>query len=128
MENRLYKTTFYDNEKDKSGGGSSDFSIAKVTVTLTYTNNPFPFAACDAYSDEDDTHLEVYDVLGSSCELNVPLYKGKAIFYANTNSDPSSWGTIVCTGGVEYSSEDGCIIITGDGTITATEFSGGDSV
>ena len=70
MENRLYRTTFYDNEKDKSGG-SGDFSIAKVTVT-----SDGDYEIPDAIAIIIDEDAIVIDGIwsGGEYETSVPIY------------------------------------------------------
>lgn len=87
----------------EGGGGSSDFSTAKVTLT-----NETPFGLTLAHSDNT---TGISTQMGQSGEYEVVLYKGKAegIFMS-----PS--GNVSVTGNITYN--DGELVITGDGTIT----------
>lgn len=90
----------------EGGGGSSDFSTAKVTLT-----NETPLGLTLAHSDNT---TGISPQMGQSGEYEVVLYKGKAegIFMS-----PS--GNVSVTGNITYN--DGELVITGDGTITISE-------
>lgn len=94
-----------------SGGGSSDFSTAKVTIighndARGFLPPSFPYVADNNTSvtmgvQEENSHI-----------YTVVLYKG------------SAWGvvrgadTIAMTGGVELSQDEEHLTVTGDGTLT----------
>ena len=126
MENRLYRTTFYDNEKDKDGGGSGDFTTAKVVVEGIDDSNP-GVAICgmaEIINPEDEDYPETLITYVSQIfdrEWNVPLYKGAALLvgtFANTFD-------VVAEGNAEVFADIGEILITGDCKLTFTEKGGG---
>ena len=95
------------------GGGTSDFTIANVTITKigliddTALIGGIPIVV----SGEDSGALTVKDTFKKSDgeeTLLVPMYKGVATFEV--------WGyTFTTTGDVSYNS--GAVIVTGDGTL-----------
>ena len=98
-----------------SGGGSSDFSTAEVTLLSESVNVPIymPYVI-----DDGENNFIVTDGYTSPDEYIAPLYKGKlivAVDLVNGQGDYSFTGDIV------FDEEEGVIVITGDGTITYTE-------
>ena len=98
------------------GGGSSDFSIATVTVTSDYgdielSNTPCCYDADEYYEGFpamlSNVYLESY-----TRTVRVPLYKGLCIWSNQTGYTASVTGDIVY--------DDGWLFITGDGTVTFT--------
>lgn len=103
------------------GGGSSDFSIANVTITcdngnlilLGYSTHVIGGLAISPFDDE------LMDIFGAPPNTpttwKVVMYKGLANF--DTSDDPTTLSVAV-TGSIEY--DNGTFHITGDGTITIT--------
>ncbi len=103
-------------------GGSSDFSTATVTVSMsagTFTlpvvvsgtsdiSDEMPFSGCISYPIST----------GNGGTYTIALYKGSAVglFISDTNSCK-----IEVTGNIVYQA--GAFLITGDGTITVTRLS-----
>ena len=95
------------------GGGSSDFSTAQVTVVnntidpisgiYVCVNDGAPFSAV--------VPRNTFFTGSEAC--NVPLYKG-VCYWAITDN----YVTVSVSGDVEWDSEYGALLITGDGTIT----------
>ena len=104
MENRLYRTTFYDNEKDKSGG-SGDFSIAKVTITSD-SNYPNNYISTIVIKNGIIIYGDIYE---GEKVVDVPLGENGCFWWYDNEE-------IVCTGSGDYTidEETGEIIITGD--------------
>jgi hypothetical protein len=91
------------------GGGSSDFSTAKITVT-----NNAEATLCAPYVVDVDGFQGVFIANSNSGEFDVALYKGhsQAGFVSST---PPTFNVAV-TGEISY--REGTFFITGDGTIT----------
>ena len=93
------------------GGGSSDFSTATVTIsnaTRHSINTAIPYI--DSYN--NDIEALIYIDIDAIVEHTIPLYKGRATMYFELNTE-----SIALTGDLTDEG-DGCIIVTGDGTIT----------
>ena len=105
-ENRTAETTGYINGEyvEFSGGGSSDFSTAEVTVI----GSGGAISGANIYDDENDDNTASYGVLESGVNT-VVLYKGKAILYAQ-GEEISVSGSIT--------DNEGVLTVTGNGTIT----------
>ena len=100
------------------GGGSSDLSIANVTVTNNtgsglVLNAPLAFDANEAWDEAPACAYTSVTLESGDNSLKVVMYKGKA-FIDNTFGK----ATIVVTGGIELVYDDFMFQITGDGTIT----------
>lgn len=115
----------------EGGGGSSDLSIAKVTLNLTADDDtPFVGEKVDTafylgtseYRSSNVPAVDhVAEIVMHSNEAEIYYTFGvseEEILYGNLVDEP------VCTGGVEYI-DSGIFVVTGDGTITATVSSGG---
>lgn len=99
------------------GGGSSDFSIAEVTITNNYGDD-LTFSWAAVY---DENELgegspamispSVYIPMGGTVTFKMPMYKGKASIEKNGDA------TLSVSGGIEQYG-DGFYFVTGDGTIT----------
>lgn len=99
------------NETDiGGGGGSSDFSVAEVTV-FNQTGVPLSFIACLALEEDGEYFTNASETVMSESALSVIMYKGTA--YGSADGVVESAAT---TGDVSYN--DGVITITGNGTIT----------
>lgn len=94
-----------------SGGGSSDFSTANVTIignndAMGFLPPSFPYVA------DNNTTVTMPAQEENSHTYTVVLYKG------------SAWGVIrgadikAMTGGIELSQDEEFLIVTGDGTLT----------
>lgn len=92
----------------EGGGGSSDYSTAKVTLT-----NETMFALALAYIDNTNG---VVSQMGTSGEYDVVLYKGKAEGFLLAPSASAS-----VTGNITFDNDTYEFVITGDGTITISE-------
>ena len=96
-----------------SGGGSSDFSTATVTVV---NNSGMPVAFVSPLIKEDEGE-EIFDtsapIFNGELTLGIVLYKGTSAedIYIDSQSD-----NITVTGNATY--EDQSLVITGDCTIT----------
>lgn len=103
------------------GGGSSDLSIATVTIvnnkdtTITVVSNDTPIVV-EANELGEGTPAMVFPALsadieaGTSTQFKVPLYKGNCYWDMEWSSTYSVTGDIT-----DY---EGTLLITGDGTIT----------
>lgn len=102
-------------ESGESGGGSSDFSIAHVTLTNTAQNGRYYSVRCPhilreymEYTTEDITTI-------APMMLDVVLYKGEQYILI------LDWDTSIApviSGDITYDSEEDVFIITGDGSIS----------
>lgn len=112
----------------EGGGGSSDFSMAEVTLNLTVENATLVETSLETliinYPNEDFGYGCAHNPsIDNKCQ--VLLYQGYATAEGvqavdNNEVDYSSIvGTPVTTGGVSWNSEFNVFDITGDGTITA---------
>lgn len=103
------------------GGGSSDFSIAEVTIgasDLTYeTICDFPSITTDEiWGDMSQCGSMVIDPYADPITVPVILYKGKGymeIHLGPESEDPIPLADV--TGGIEY--DLGSVLVTGNGTI-----------
>ena len=115
-----------------SGGGSSDFSTAEVTLNLTLpegltADEEFLVTCLLPYPDINTAQPFVSNYVSAvNHKVNLPLYQGKAYFLmpaANANSqsysisDPSA---VALSGSVVYDEQMQMFYVTGDCTITAT--------
>lgn len=107
-----------------SGGGSSDFSIAHVTVTFEGGIRLVPLFAPVAAATASNP---MFDADTSGIVMDVILYKGTGIIYYDTiggTVDPPAFevsGDITYDGEIQF-------VVTGDGTIAASPSSGGDAM
>ena len=96
-----------------SGGGDSDFTTAQITIisnTMVEAVKGFV-----VYDEEGFENIAFYGTLSTGTdELTVPLYKGTAIWETLPQQDQY----ITVSGNITKDSNDGVLIITGDGTIT----------
>ncbi len=95
-----------------SGGGSSDFSTAEVTITISNENVTvirIPIACIN-----EDFGETADSSISTSGTYSAILYKGKAIA-AIEASVPPFMLNISVTGDIEYDDD---LVITGNGTIT----------
>lgn len=91
-----------------SGGGSSDFSTAEVTITSTGGNYIYmPYI--ESYEDESQLDVKCSD----SATYAVILYNGASFGYV-----PNLEGSVSVTGNILYNN--GMFLIQGDGTIAIT--------
>lgn len=120
-ENDTYDVTNYASAEVNVSGGSSDFSVAKVT----FISNTGRYTAITPRVDSEDNciitgaGLEVSD--SSPVIIDIPLYKGKFSITPSffvTDIDQQSMPTV--SGGVSMDLDTGYIIITGDGTFTVS--------
>ena len=105
---RIVTTDSQDNSN--ISGGSSDFAIAKVEVTVE-EGLEVPYTIM--YVDGDPG--VIIDTILESMTYDVVLYKGLAVSFKNDTFT----GSIVATGDIEVS-DTGLIRITGDGTLSFT--------
>lgn len=95
---------------DAGGGGSSDFSTAEVTVTVTGDRpDPLEFYGSCIVDDE----LAGFTEVSETGTITFVLYKGKSQEIEVGVGDNEN---ITVTGGITY--DDGIMYITGDGTLT----------
>lgn len=86
-ENKTAVTTGYVNgeyvEFSSGGGGSSDFSIANVTVVNNMSDTAFPITVASAYSgDENNTSQgSTYIEPNSTASFSAILFNGKCELY-----------------------------------------------
>ena len=97
------------------GGGSSDFSIAHVTLINTSQDGYYYTVNCPSIY-LDDLEYATEDVIAEEPSvLDVVLYKGEQ------HMDAWDWDTSIApviTGDITYDSEENLFIITGDGSIS----------
>ena len=105
-------------ESKGGGGGSSDFSIAQVTVTNNVgyelsMSAPCAFNANEAWDESPACSYSSVFLETGDTTLSIIMYKGKAFI-------DNSFGknTVVVTGGIELVYDDFMFQVTGDGTIT----------
>ena len=98
---------------DAGGGGSSDFSTAEVTVTLTDANAGF-FGVC-LINDGGDVFLSTACEMEESGTLMAVLYGDDPTIFETAFSEGAS---VAVSGGVTYSN--GVFAVSGDGSITIT--------
>ena len=96
------------------GGGSSDFSIAHVTLINTSQDKYYNYVTTRVDGDYIETYERVVDN-SQSITIDVVLYKGK--------QDMTAWEwddsiAPVITGDITFDSEENLFIITGDGSIS----------
>lgn len=110
-EKRFPRIVFTDSQDNSEiSGGNSDFSIAKVTVSSDST-----YTVCfSALLPDDSGIFSSDDFVEMEDELNVPLYNGFNMWIVKSVCE------VACTGDITYNSENGRILIHGDGTITIT--------
>ena len=108
-------------EVSSGGGGSSDFSTAKVTIINNDANGINLYAAVVG-----ENYMDCTDSVGGSAskEINIALYKGKAFAILRTAGGSLIDEDIETTGDIDF--DDGDITITGNGTITYGEGGGSD--
>lgn len=102
-------------ETDIGGGGTSDFSTAKVTVVNNvdseWSPNNTPFLSSDELIGEH-IGFSVYVESAGTYEFTVPLYKGKCVWGISEDHGKSFSGNIT------YIEDYNMSLITGDCTIT----------
>lgn len=96
--------------QEAGGGGDSDFTIANVTITTTALNYSVPYMA-----ENQGIEFIAAGSTSNSGDLQVPLYKGNAIF---STEEPL---TIAVTGSITPIIEGQVYLISGDGTITISD-------
>lgn len=96
------------------GGGSSDFSTAEVTVTLTNANAGF-FGVC-LINDGGAVFLSTACEMEDSGTLMAVLYGEDPTIFESSFSEGAS---VAVTGNVTYSN--GVFAVSGDGSITITK-------
>ena len=90
------------------GGGDSDFSTAQVTISNSGSFKP---CAIPFINEGQEVCMAITDIMGGDISIFViPLYKGKAVIYIESEN-------ISVTGAVEDLGG-GYLMVTGDGTIT----------
>lgn len=99
------------------GGGSSDFSTAKVTLSVSGNAGLFlPLAfTFDPPIGSGVTDALYCPYLNQAGTFTVGLYKGSCVLFRENQYFASN---VSVTGDCEYYSNEGIIIITGDCTIT----------
>lgn len=101
------------NKIAESGGGSSDFSTA--TVTLTTTDNSSSFYGCAIVDDEiTPANIELDPVEEPTVTAVFVLYKGSVMISGQFDFETAP----VITGDIIYDTETYSFIILGNGTIT----------
>lgn len=94
-----------------AGGGSSDFSIAEVTVSVG--DSPNVALTCAIADNYESEYYSNYNInIHNDTVVNVILYKGSAVAEIT-----SAIGTITTSGSITELGE-GAYVITGDCTIT----------
>ena len=116
-EKRFPRIVFTDSQDNSEiSGGSSDFSIAKVTVSVDGDTPVWGYSVIP----EDNCIVAIYTIYeGMTAE--VPIYGEGALWYYN----PESFNC-VGTGDVTIPEDDMSIVIFGDCTLTFTA-KGGDT-
>ena len=99
-------------EIGQSGGGSSDFSTATVTI-INNSGQNFVAACPNLYDDRMYITVDSAD-MGADFPFEVVLYKGEG----NLALPKETSLTLTATGDISASSSGRAAIITGDGTIT----------
>ena len=95
------------------GGGSSDFSIAHVTITTTATH---PFLIEGPCLAGDGIYVGIPSEFIDGSPIDIVMYKGNAyLVFVSEYSDYN----FVLTGDITRDGTD--IFVTGDGTITITD-------
>ena len=94
------------------GGGSSDFRTAQVTF-VNNTSDPISSIYVCVYDAPFSAAVAGNVFSTGSVDYNVPLYKG-VCYWAVTDSSVN----VSVSGDVEWDSENGGLLITGDCTIT----------
>lgn len=108
-KDNIVKEEIYQNGAwvEQGGGGSSDFTTASVTLS----GNSADLTFGNVFDEVGIVYMSQYP--GSETIVaNVPLYDGKALMFSEDGV------TATVTGDIEYSSDEGGFIVTGDGTIT----------
>lgn len=104
-----------DSGSGEGGGGSSDFSIAHVTLTNTAQNGKYYSVKCpQIFGEYLEFRTEDITTIAPKM-LDVVLYKGEQYiltFDWDTSTAP------VISGDITYDSEEEAFIITGDGSIS----------
>lgn len=96
------------------GGGSSDFSIARITLTNTgATDKAYQYYGAQIVDDEVVCGVSV----PSSNEVLIPLYHGRCLIDASHAFNNVSTGTPPSVSGGVSLTNNG-FVITGDGTIS----------
>ena len=93
----------------EGGGGSSDFSMAEMTIIWTNPELEVFWDSCPII--ENDMINGTLYAGTSPAVLTVPLYKGKCYWNKTTRG-------LTLTGNIEEYNEGAGMLITGDGTIT----------
>ena len=93
------------------GGGSSDFSTADITITFTNESGYQPITAPFLNDDCTATDTGLGESFHSGDTATLVLYKGKALIWSINPVTGTS-------GDIEYDSDTGFYIVTGDCSIT----------
>lgn len=99
----------------EGGGGSSDFSTARVTIVNTTTTDVVIYMAVQLDVEEEDYSAlmyEAYVVEGETLTVTAVLYKGAVVAYLNRAEDFN----VSVSGSAEYDRPN--FDITGDCTIS----------
>ena len=122
-------TKWYFDPTIEGGGGSSDFSIAEVTLNYTLADSTIISSERikDVYLDypDEDFGYSAETLVATNHKVSVILYNNKATIAGlsaiNTNNNRYVLGESepTATGGISFDSVEGIFVVTGDGTITA---------
>ena len=92
------------------GGGSSDFSVAKVTI---HNHNEDVFGFAIPVISEDTQIISVLmSMFMDGSTFDIALYKDACVAALLGDVD-----NVTVSGSIDYDEEDGVFIITGDGSI-----------
>ena len=107
---------FVNGEEVSAGGGSSDFTVAKISVTNQHSDAiQLNIANAD---DDENTSSDQINISGGSTvdNINVILYKGNAYGTLFDSNGQLIEEDVTVSGDVEF--DEGDVTVTGDGTIT----------